>query len=74
MIAPPNQNSFASMTVSLSGKVNNFNCRGIKSMSQDLTPEQPLYFKVKNINQLEINHLQVWIVNGEKATLLKVNN
>lgn len=43
-------------------------------MSQDLTPEQPLYFKVKNINQLEINHLQVWIVNGEKATLLKVNN
>lgn len=74
MIAPPNQNSFARMTVSLSGKVNNFNCRGIKSMSQDLTPEQPLYFKVKNINQLEINHLQVWIVNGEKATLLKVNN
>ena len=74
MIAPPNQNSFASMTVSLSGKVNNFNYRGIKSMSQDLTPDQPLYFKVKNIDQLEINHLQVWIINGEKATLLKVNN
>ena len=57
-----------------SGKVNNFNCRGIKSMSQDLTPEQPLYFKVKNINNLEINDLQVWSVNGENATLLKKNN
>ena len=66
MIALPDQNSFASKTISLSGKVNNFNCRGIRSMLQDLIPEQPLYFKVKNIDNLEVNDLQVWSINGER--------
>lgn len=62
------------MITSSSGKINNFNCKVIKLMSQDLTPDQPLYFKVKNTSELGINNLQVWLVNGEKVTLLKLNN
>ena len=73
MIAAPNQSSFASMTVSYSGKVDNYNCKGIKSMAQDLTPDQPLYFRAKNNKGQTINNLQVWIVTGNNATLLKNN-
>ena len=73
MIAPPNQSSFASMSVSYSGQVNNQNCKGIRSMAQDLIPEQPLYFKIKNTKNHKTNNLQVWIVNGNSATMLKNN-
>ena len=42
-------------------------------MAQDLIPEQPLYFKIKNTKNHKINNLQVWIVNGNSATMLKNN-
>ena len=74
-MAPPGQTSYSSMTQEFSGKIKNGdNCKGLKIISQNLTPETPLYFKIKNVKENRIIDFKVWYVNGQKGILIgKIN-
>lgn len=39
-------------------------------ISQNLTPQTPLYFKVKNLKNNKINDLKVWYVNNTDGILI----
>lgn len=70
----PSQTSFVCTSISSSGTIaNGNNTRGLKICSQDLTPNEPLYFKIKSKNNEKIIDLQIWLTEGKIATLLDKN-
>lgn len=70
-VVPPNQKSFVYSSVTLSGTMENGDItKGIKTMSQDLSPDEPMYFNVKNLKKEKINNLKVWLVNGKQGILI----
>ncbi|NLN12650.1 MAG: toll/interleukin-1 receptor domain-containing protein [Arcobacter skirrowii] len=70
-VAASNQKNFAHSSVNLSGTMENGDMtKGIRTMSQDLSPDEPIYFNVKNIKKEKINNLKVWLVNGKQGILI----
>lgn len=71
VMTPPGQTSYSSMKQGFSGKIQNGdNCKGLKIISQNLTPETPLYFKIKNVKENKIIDFKVWYVNGQNGILI----
>lgn len=71
----PNQVTFVHTGINLSGNIaNGDNTKGIRTMSQDLTPEEPMYFIVKNVKGEKINNFNVWLTNGNKGILISKND
>lgn len=70
-VASPEKASYVSITEGFSGKIQNGNnCKGLKMISQNLTPEVPLYFKIKNVKGNKIIDFKVWYVNGQNGSLI----